>query len=52
VRRPLKTPYTNINANYNPVAEAEAILAEDVLNVPTMMGAASLDQFSGSLVEV
>ena len=31
-----------INANYDPVAEAENILALDALNVPTMMGTSSL----------
>jgi hypothetical protein len=31
-----------INANYNPVAEAESILAEDALNVPAMAGTGSL----------
>ena len=31
-----------INANYDPVAEAENILAEDALNVPTMLGTSSL----------
>lgn len=37
----LKT-WTKINADYNPVAEAESILAEDALNVPSMMGTGSL----------
>ena len=33
VRRPRKTPDSKINANYDIVAEAEAILAEDSANV-------------------
>jgi len=37
----LKT-WKKINANYDPVAEAESILAEDALNVPAMTGAGSL----------
>ena len=32
----------NINANYNSVAEAEAILAEDALSVPQFAGTGSL----------
>jgi len=31
-----------INANYNPVAEAESILAEDALHVPQLAGTAPL----------
>jgi hypothetical protein len=37
----LKT-WITINADYNPIAEAESILAEDALNVPSMMGTGSL----------
>ena len=33
VRRPRKTPDSNASANYNPVAEAEAILASEALQV-------------------
>jgi len=40
--RPLKTPGKKPNANYNPVAEAEAILAEDALNVPQFVGTSPL----------
>ena len=32
----------NINADYNPVAEAESILAEDALNVSAVAGTGSL----------
>ncbi len=31
-----------INAKYNPVEEAESILASDALNVPALAGASSL----------
>ena len=33
VRRPRKTPDIYTSANYNPVAEAEAILASEALQV-------------------
>jgi len=33
VRRPRKTPDTIPSANYNPVAEAESILASEALQV-------------------
>jgi len=36
-----------INANYNPVAEARAILAEGALEVPTYVGATPLVSFLG-----
>ena len=41
-RWPLKKPEKQINANYNPVAEAESILANDALNVSAMAGTGSL----------
>jgi len=31
-----------LNAEYNPVTEAESILAQDALEVPTMLGTSSL----------
>ena len=40
--RPLKTPGKKPNANYNPVAEAESILAEGALNVPQFVGTSPL----------
>ena len=39
---PLKITGKNTNANYNPVAEAESILAEDALQVPQFEGTGSL----------
>jgi len=41
-RWPLQKPEKTINAEYNPVTEAESILAQDALNVSALAGTGSL----------